>query len=187
MLQVDIFGREFDVTDRLKEYVESKTSKLNKYLNSINIARVDLTHAENARDPKERYVAQITVAGKGFTLRSEERADDIRVAFDAANQKIQRQIESYKGKHYRGRGDSASLAEEAMKEVEDAYTEDEVLEIARRKQFLLHPMGEDEALEQMKLLGHEDFFVFLNMDRNCVSLLYKRRDGRFGLIDTELA
>lgn len=187
MLQVDIFGREFDVTEGLKDYVESKTRKLDKYLNSIKNARVDLTHAESARDPQDRYVAQITVEGKGFTLRSEERADDIRVAFDSAHNKVQRQIERYKGKHYRGKGDGASLAEEAMKQVEAAYTDNEVPEIARRKRFLLHPMGEEEALEQMKLLGHEDFFVFLNMDKNCVSLLYQRRDGRFGLIDTELA
>ena len=187
MLRVDIFGRDFDVTDRLKDYVESKTSKLDKYLNSLNSARVDLTHAENARDPQDRYVAQITVEGKGYTLRAQERADDIRVAFDAANQKIQRQIERYKGKHYRGKGDGSSLAEDALKEVEAAYADDEAPAIARRKQFMLHPMDEDEALEQMKLLGHEDFFVFLNMEKNCVSLLYKRRDGSFGLIDTALA
>lgn len=187
MLQMEIFGREFEINDRLKEYVESKTSKLEKYLNNINSTRVDLTHAETARDPKDRYIAQITVDGKGYTLRAEERSDDIRTAFDAALHKMQRQIERYKGKRYRGKGDGASLAEAAMQEIEAAYVEEEALEIARRKRFLLHPMGEAEALEQMKLLGHEDFFIFMNMDQNCVSLLYKRRDGRFGLIDTELA
>lgn len=186
-MKVDIFGRDFEVTDRLQDYVEKKAGKLDRYLNSIRNIRVDLSHAKTARDPQDRYAAQITVEGKRVVLRAEERTDDIRTAFDASINKMQRQIARYKGKHYRGKGDGSSLSEEAMQEVNAAYQEEEPVNIVRRKKFLLNPMDELEAIEQMRLLGHENFFVFYNMEANCVSVLYKRRDGNFGLIDTELA
>lgn len=187
MLTVDLFSRDLEVGERLSQHIEKKAGNLDRYLPNINSARVDLRYDQNARNPKDRYTAQITVEGKGYVLRSEERSDDIRLAFDATIHKIQRQIERYKGKRYRGKGDGASLAEEGARQVAEAYIEEAAPEIIRRKKFMLHPMDEIEALEQMKLLGHDDFFVFFNMDANCVSLLYKRRDGSFGLIDTELA
>lgn len=186
-MNVEIFGRDLEITDRLHDYVEKKASKLVRFLNSIQSVRVDLAHAKSARDPQDRYAAQITVEGKGALLRAEERTDDIRTAFDASLNKMQRQIARYKGKRYRGKGDGSSLSEEAMQEIDAAYQEEEPTEIVRRKKFFLNPMDELEAIEQMRLVGHEDFFVFYNMEANCVSVLYKRRDGNFGLIDTELA
>ena len=187
MLKVELAGRDLEINEEFAEYVERKAGKLDKYLSSLKGVRVELRHAQNARDPQDRHVAQITAEGKGFDLRSEERSDEIRRAFDTALQKIERQIERYKGKRYRGKGDGASLADAGLKEVEEAYAEEAETEIVRRKKFLLRPMDPQEALEQMRLLGHDDFFVFFNMDANCVSLLYQRRDGRYGLIDTELA
>lgn len=186
-MKVEIFGRDFEINDRLQDYVEKKAGKLDRYLSSAESVRVDLTHAKNARDPQHRFAAQITLEGRGVVLRAEERTDDIRTAFDSSINKIQRQIARYKGKHYRGKGDGSSLSEEAMQDVDAAYQEEEPVNIVRRKKFLLNPMDEFEAIEQMRLLGHEDFFVFYNMEANSVSVLYKRRDGNFGLIDTELA
>lgn len=186
-LDVQIYGHNMDISDKLDEYVQGKAGKLDKYIQSIQEVRVDLKHASTAKDANDRYIAQITIYGKGFTLRAEERTDDIRSAFDAANGKIQRRIARYKGKHYRDKGDRTSLADEALAEMEKLYMEEEEPEIVRRKKFLLDPMDEQEALEQMKLLGHEDFFVFFNMESSAVNVLYRRRDGSYGLIDTELA
>lgn len=185
--KVHVFGRDMDVSDNLEEYVSRKTNKLDRFINDIQEAQVDLRHTKTAREAQDRYAAQITIRGKGYTLRAEERTDDIRSAFDAALEKMQRQIKRYKGKHYRGKGDGTSLAEEALAMMEMAGGEEESPEIVRRKKFFLKPMDEGEAIEQMKLLGHEDFFVFYNINTNAVNVLYRRRDNTYGLIDTEIA
>jgi len=179
-----------EVTDRIQEYVDKKVSKLDRYLPGIEEARVDLAYEKSARSANDRQVAQITVRGKRFVLRAEERADDIFAALDIALDKLQRRIERYKGKRYRGRGDGKSAAEVAAEpavEVEEEETLEEAPVIVRRKLFHLVPMDEAEAIEQMELLGHENFFVFYNANTNGVNVLYRRREGGFGLIETEVA
>ena len=187
-IEVEVYGRNMEVTDRIYEYVTSKVSKLDRYLTGIEEARVDVAYVKSARSAADRQVAQITVRGKGFILRSEERADDIFAAFDTALDKMQRRIERYKGKRFRGRGDgrtAADVAPEILEEI-DEETGDLGPIIARRKRFILVPMDELEAIEQMDLLGHESFFVFYNVNTNAINVLYKRRDGNFGLIEPEV-
>ena len=182
---IDITGRNMEVTDRLNEYVTKKVSKLNRYLNDIDEAHVELAYAKSARSAADRQVAQLTIRGKGFILRSEERADDIYAALDSAMDKMQRRIERYKGKRNRGRGDGRSAAEVVpMPEIEEEESEEPV--IVRRKHFIVSPMDESEAIEQMSLLGHEDFFVFFNTATEAMNVLYRRRDGTYGLIEPEI-
>lgn len=185
--QLQILGHDMDVDEKLNDLVAKKVAKLDRYLSGIQETRVDLKHYETVRQETDRYAAQITVHGKGYTLRTEERTDDIRSALDSALDKMQRRIETYKGKRFSVRGDGTSVSDTAMEALEADYEETQTPEIARRKKFMLTPMDEAEAMEQMKLLGHEDFFVFYNMQHGAVSVLYKRRDGSYGLIDTELA
>jgi putative sigma-54 modulation protein len=185
-LEVEIYGRNMDVTDRLNDYVTKKVSKLDRKLNGIDDARVDLAYVKSARSASDRQVAQVTVRGKGFILRTEERADDIFAALDTAIDKMERQIERYKGKRNRGRGDGRSAAEVVEGPVPEAETEEAGPIIVRRKQFQVAPMDEEEAIEQMSLLGHESFFVFFNVTTNKMSVLYKRRDGSYGLIEPEI-
>ncbi|NOY97765.1 MAG: ribosome-associated translation inhibitor RaiA [Chloroflexi bacterium] len=180
--KVEIFGRNMEVTDRIRDYVSGKVAKLDRYLKEIEETRVDLAYAKSARSAADRQVAQITVRGKRVILRTEERADDIFAAFDTALDKMQRQIERYKGKHYRGRGDGRSAAEVVEPLPAEDEDEDETI-VVRRKRFALYPMNEAEAIEQMKLLGHNSFFIFYNADANAVNVLYRRRDGTYGLID----
>jgi len=183
-LEVEIYGHGMEVTDRIQEFVNKKASKLNRYLNEIEETRVDLSYVKTARSAADRQVAEITARGKGFILRSEERSDDIFAAFDTAIDKMQRRMERYKGKHYRGRGDGRSAAE--VTPAEEEPIEEEAPIIARRKRFVLEPMNELEAIEQMTLLGHENFFVFVNANRNAINILYHRRDGTYGLIEPEV-
>jgi putative sigma-54 modulation protein len=185
-LEVEIYGHGMDVTDRIREYVDKKASKLDRYLSEIEETRVDLSYVKTARSAADRQVAEITARGKGFILRSEERSDDIFAAFDTAVDKMQRRMERYKGKHYRGRGDGRSVAEVAPIE-EEPVEEEEPPIIAKRKRFVLAPMDELEAVEQMTMLGHEDFFVFFNVNTNAINVLYRRRDGTYGLIEPEVA
>lgn len=187
-LEIDIYVRNMELTDRIHDYVTKKVSKLDRYLAGIDEARVDLAYIKSARNADDRQVAQITVRGKGFILRAEERADDILAAVDTAMDKMQRRIERYKGKRYRGRGDGRSAADVAMEIIEEVEEETGELPplIVRRKRFILVPMDEVEAIEQMELLGHQNFFIFFNVNTNSVNVLYKRRDGDLGLIESEI-
>jgi putative sigma-54 modulation protein len=186
-LEVVVYGRNMELTERIQDYVEKKVSKLDRYLPSIEEARVDLAYVKSARSAADRQVAQITVRGKGFILRAEERADDIFAAVDIALEKLQRQMERFKGKRSRTRGDGRPAVELLQAEaLEEDVEEDEAPTIIRRKRFFLTPMDEAEAIEQMGLLGHENFFVFYNVNTNSVNVLYRRRDSAYGLIETEV-
>ena len=182
-VDVEIFARSMEVTDRIQDYVTKKVSKLGRYLPGIEEARVDLAYVKSARSQTDRQVAQITVRGKGFLLRSEERADDIFAAFDTAIDKMQRQMQRYKGKRQRGRDEGKAAGEVAQEIAGEDETGEMGPMIARRKQFRLSPMDEMEALDQMLLLGHENFFIFYNANTNAVNVLYRRRDGTYGLIE----
>jgi putative sigma-54 modulation protein len=181
---VEIFGRDFEVTDHMREYVTKKVTKFERYLDTIDKIRIDLSESKTARSSLDRYTAQMTINGKGFILRSEERSDDIRTAMDAASEKLSRRIERFKEKRNNPRGDGKGLSEySAVFEPGIEIDGDVPQVIVRRKQFDLIPMAEEEAIEQMKLLGHDNFFVFYNVKVNAVNVLYKRRNGSYGLIE----
>lgn len=187
--KLQVFTRNMEMNDRLEDYVSKKGGKLEKFLGNIDETRVELTYMKSARSAIDRNVAQITVRGKGYILRTEERAEDIFAAFDKALDKMQRQIDRFKGKRYRGRGDGRSAAEvvePALESIAEEAAEEETPEIVRRKKFVLIPMTEMEAVEQMRLIGHDNFFVFFNVESNAVNVMYRRRDGSYGLIETEV-
>jgi putative sigma-54 modulation protein len=181
--KVEALARNMRLTENTREYVEKKAAKLEKHLQEIDEIRVELSHTKAARSATDRQVAQITVRGKGFILRTEERADDLHGAFDTAFDKMQRQIDRYKGKHHHGRGDGRSAAEVVEEDLLIDETGELLPMIARRKKFVLLPMNEEEAVEQMRLLGHDNFFVFYNAEQNSIQVLYRRRNGTYGLIE----
>jgi putative sigma-54 modulation protein len=177
--KVEIFTQNIENTERIRDYVNKKISKLDRFLKGIEETRVDLASVKSARSSADRQVAQITIRGKGFILRSEERADDLFTALDAALEKIQRQIERFKGKRSRVRNTNVIDVEMATDTIED---EEDAPVIAKRKEFDLIPMDELDAVDQMSLLGHENFFVFFNANTNQINVIYKRRDGSYGII-----
>jgi putative sigma-54 modulation protein len=183
--KVEVQTRNIRLTEKIEEYVHKKAGNLDRYLPAIEEVRVELSHYKAARDAKDRNATQITVYGKGFTLRSEVRADEALAAFDAALDNMQRQIERHKGKHTRGRGDGRSAAE-VVEEVMDEETGELSPLFARRKKFTLYPMTEDEAVVQMRDLGHDNFFIFYNGETSKINVLYRRRNGSYGLIEPEL-
>ena len=178
-MQLIIQGKNMEVTDRLQEYIEKKVGKLDRYLPTITEARIELS-VEGAKSAKDRQVAQLTVRSKGTFLRAEERTADMFASIDAIVDKMYRQIVRYKGKRYgRGRGPGE------MPPVEE-FEEEEPPRIVRTKRFQVAPMDEEEAIEQMELLGH-DFFIFFNVDANGINVIYRRQDGNYGLLEPELA
>ncbi len=185
-VQITIHGRDLSITPKLREYVEKKVGKLDHYLPSITEARVDLAEVASARSAADRHVAQLTVHGPGMVLRAEERKDDLFTAVDEVMEKMHRQIERYKGKHMRGRGNGVGVEGVLPAAEEEAPEEPQVGRVVRRKRFVMTPMAEAEAIEQMQLLSHEDFFVFYNAETSRVNVLYRRNDGDLGLIDPEI-
>ncbi|MCE1255428.1 MAG: ribosome-associated translation inhibitor RaiA [Anaerolineae bacterium] len=183
--KTEISTKNMEVTDRINDYVTKKIAKFDRLLNSIHETHVDLAYNKSARNAADRHIAQITIRGKGFILRSEERADDIFAAIDAVQEKMQRQIERFKGKRYHSRTSGASVPEIPVDE-EIVEVEESRPVIARRKEFNLVPMDEMEALDQMVLLGHENFFIFYNANSSKINVLYRRRDGTYGLIDPQV-
>jgi putative sigma-54 modulation protein len=182
--KIEIVTRNMRLTENVKDYIEKKADKLERHLQEIEEIRVEVSHVKSARSATDRQVAQITAHGKGFILRTEERADDIHAAFDVALDKMMRQVERYKGKHYRGRGDGRSAADVVPDEMPiDEETGQLLPLIGRRKRFIILPMNEDEAVEQMRLLGHDNFFIFFNAEKNSIQVLYRRRNGTYGLIE----
>ncbi|MFQ6099725.1 MAG: ribosome hibernation-promoting factor, HPF/YfiA family [Anaerolineae bacterium] len=174
---VSIFARNMELTPRLRERVEQKVGKLDRYLPSIDETRVDLK-VENTRSNAHRQVAQLTVRVRGTILRAEERTNDMFASIDAVVDKMYRQIARYKGK----RQDRWHTVIEGLP-VEESV-ERPVGEIVRVKRFEVLPMSREEAIEQMELLGHH-FYVFLDADEDAINVLYKRDDGNYGLLQPE--
>ena len=196
-MQLIVQGKNIQVTDRLREYVESKVNRLDRYLATITDARMELA-SEQTRRHGDRQIAQLTIHSKGMMLRAEERSGDIFTSVDMVMDKMKRQIDRYKSKR-RGKLRGAQQSRDEIdlgledrevdaEELLDEITEDdESLDgaIVRVKRFQVAPMSPEEAIEQMELLGH-DFFVFYNVDGGQFNVIYRRRDGNYGLIQPEI-
>ena len=184
-VEVNIYSRNITVGEDLTDQIQRKVSSLDRYLEDITEARVDVS-STNARSANEREVIQITVQGKGFILRAEERSADIVTALNLAVDTLQRRIKKYKGKRNQRWKQGADLETDIPFEDEEFEEIEDVPIIARRKSFSVRPMDEWEAIEQMDLLGHTNFFVFYNAQTETINVLYRRYDGTLGLIQPEI-
>lgn len=178
-MDVSIFTRKLDMTPRLRDYVEGKVEKLDRYLPSIDEARIDL-EVEDTRSDEDRQVAQLTVWTGGTILRAEERTGDMFASIDAVLDKMYRQIARYKGK----RLDRWQSSAEPVP-VQEPVEEEPEGEIVRVKRFEVRPMTPGEAIEQMELLGHH-FFLFLNAEEGTINAVYRRRDNNYGLLQPQV-
>ena len=180
-----------ELTDWLRQYVEKKIGRLEKYMPDIDEVRVELRE-EPTRSASDRAVAQVTVRSRRTILRAEERTGDMFASIDAVSDKLERRIRRYKGKRARNHKRAiaeANIMEETMSPVAELLAEEEEpLDggIVRTKRFEVYPMDPLEAVEQMELLGH-DFFVFLNADEGQINVLYRRRTGDYGLLQPVIA
>ena len=187
-MELKIHARNVDVTPRLQEHVEKKVSKLDRYLPNIQEVRVDLA-IERRKQGMDQCIAQLTLRNtRGVILRAEEKKQpDIYAALDVALDKMYRQIERYK-RRGTGRFYETEQALETVESVPGAEVEEEEEEktaIVRRKTVTLIPMSEEEAIDQMELLGH-NFFVFLNAETAKLGVLYRREDGNYGVLEPRI-
>lgn len=178
MEMLQIYTRNLELTERLRDYVEGKVSKFERYLPTLDSMRVDLSES-NARDNSRRMVAQITIYVPKAILRAEERAGDIFAAVDAVMDKMYRRVERYKGRKTKRRpvARSAELAAPISEEIE----EEAIPEIVRIKEFEVSSITPEEAIEQMELLDHR-FYIYLDGNDGRLSVIYRREDGNYGVL-----
>lgn len=178
MLKFNIRGENIEVTDSIREYVTKRISKLEKYFeNSVEAtAHINLKVYSN-KDAK----VEVTIPLPYLTLRAEETSPDMYSSADLVTDKLERQIRKYKTKINRKSREKGykNLEFTSNEPVED---HDDELKIVRTKQVSLKPMDNEEAILQMDMLGH-DFFVFEDAETNGTSIVYRRNDGRYGLIE----
>ncbi len=178
-------GKHLSLGEEFRQYADKKLSRLARYLPVAEHAIVDVRREAKGSDG--RFVVQVTVNANGTFLRAEERADQMETALDAVSDALSRQVTRFKEKklyrsHRRRDKEAIAAAAEAGEEPElPPDTEIVSGRVVKRKQFVVKPMTEAEAVEQMELLGH-NFFLFRDDDRQGLALLYRRRDGDYGLI-----
>lgn len=180
MLTFNVRGENIEVTDALRDYVTKRLSKLAKYFEDDPevIAHVNLKIYQDKQSKVE-----VTIPLPYLVLRAEETSDDMYRSIDFVSEKLERQIRKFKTRINRksrekGIMDFIVYDEEPETEVEDK------LDIVRTKRVNLKPMDPEEAILQMDMLGHS-FFIFEDADTNGTSIVYKRADGRYGLIETD--
>lgn len=173
-MKFNIRGSKLEVTDSIKNYIETKLGRLDKYFDNTNEITANVLIKTQGVNQK----VEVTIPIKKMILRSEESQKDLYAAIDIVTDKLERQIRKNKTrmKHKNVKEHVNMFADFEVEE----ESEDEV--IVKRKIVDLKPMSEEEAILQMDLLGHE-FFVFENSDTNNNSVLYKRKDGNYGIIE----
>ena len=185
MLNFNIRGENVDVTPAIREYVETKIEKIERFFTTdINAtANVNL----KVYSDKQTKI-EVTVPMKNVTLRAEERNADMYAAIDLIVDKLERQIRKHKTKvnrkfRERDGGVGVYFATQVEEEAQTADAPEEEYTIVRTKQFDLKPMDTEEAILQMNMLGH-DFYIYTEAETNGTNIVYKRKDGKYGLIET---
>jgi putative sigma-54 modulation protein len=178
-VRLQVKGKNVEVTDSIREYAEEKLSKLERQL--ADPTRVELELAVE-RNPSisQNHVAEATIWTKGPILRAREASADHKASIDQLVDKLERQVKRYREKR-RSRRQQVPAAEIP----EDAIPIEEEPRIVKSKQFAIKPMGPEEAVLQLELVGH-DFFVFQNADSGEVNVVYRRKKGGYGLIEPQV-
>lgn len=172
-----ISGKNIDVTPGLKSCIEQKLGKLERYFTPETEIIVTLSVE------KERQKIEVTIPVKGHIIRSEQSSNDMYVSIDLVEEVIERQLRKYKNKLIARNQEGGNFKQEFF-ESEDTSSEDDEIKIIRTKRFGIKPMFPEDACIQMELLGH-DFYVFFNAETEEVNVVYKRKNGTFGLIEPE--
>jgi putative sigma-54 modulation protein len=179
-MRLQVKGRNLEVSDQIRQYAEDKLAKLDRLVKDPTRIELELAVEKNP-SISANQVAEATVWTKGPVLRARETSEDMKASIDQLVDKLERQVKRYRDKrrprkHDRHDGPAPEPAPEELP--------DEGPTIVKTKQFAIKPMAPDEAVLQLELVGH-DFFVFRNAESNEINVVYRRRDGDYGLIEPE--
>lgn len=175
-MSVNVKGRNIDVTPALREYVEKKITKVTKQFKTVGDISAVL------KVEKGNHIVEITVPASGILLRTQETTKDMYSSIDLVVEKIERQIHKYKTRLMRRKYSNFA---EPVPAAPAPEAEEGEFPIVKNKRFVMHPMTPEEAILQMNLLNH-DFFVFYDPDLGATNVVYRRKDGKYGLLSPEL-
>ena len=181
-MQLQVKGKNLDVTPALRTYAERKIGKLARQLAGPTRVELELS-AEKNPSISDSQVAEATVWTKGPILRARESSDDMKASIDLLVEKLERQVKRYREKRMRKQV-ARTAAHAPAEEGRPVGAEEVEPLIVKTKQFAVKPMTAEEAVLQLELIGH-DFFVFRNVESNDVNVVYRRRDGNYGLIEPQ--
>jgi putative sigma-54 modulation protein len=188
-MQIALKAKNRKLTDTEEELIRKKVSRLPRYLDQITEAEV-IIGEERPRRGLDKQVVQLTVRANGTLLRAEESDAEMQDALDAALAKVERRIERFRGRRERNKKGRSSLGEALVPPAPEVEPEEDetadVRAIVRTKRFVVQPMEREDAVEQMELLGHS-FFVYMDAETKHMSVLYRRQDGNYGLLEPVLA
>ncbi|MGR3741516.1 ribosome hibernation-promoting factor, HPF/YfiA family [Companilactobacillus sp. DQM5] len=180
MLKINVRGENIEVTEAIRNYVIKKLERMNKY---FDVNTEPTAHVNLKVYPNSKTKVEVTIPLPYLVLRAEELNDDLYAGIDLVIDKLERQVRKYKTKINR------KSREKGLKDfvaVDEEITDDEIeneLRVVRTKHVALKPMDVEEAILQMNMLEH-DFFIFEDAETNGISIVYKRNDGKFALIET---
>jgi putative sigma-54 modulation protein len=177
-MEITVTGRHSEITDPLRQHIEEKMTKLGRYLDGISDVHVVLTVE------KHRRLAEITLQANGTPIRGLEEKHDMYLAVDTVIEKIERQVKRQKDKDADRKGRPGLKGTELLEEGTDAEHMANPPRVIRSKRMAVKPMSVDEASMQMGLIN-DDFLAFLNSETNQINVMYRRRDGNYGLIEPE--
>ena len=178
-MRYTITGRNIEITDGLKKAVEEKLHKLGKYFTEDTEAKITLSVQ------KEAHKIEVTIPTKQGLIRAEEVSEDMYVSIDKVEDIIERQIKKFKNKLVDRKQSGVSFSELFINEEDSDVEEEDEIKIVKTKRFSIKPMDPEEACLQMELLGH-DFYVFRNALSDEICVVYKRKDGKYGIIEPEV-
>ena len=178
-MKISIRGDKVEITEAIKNYIEEKLEKIDRYLDSPEEVEAKVL----VRILKDGQKVEVTIPLKNFILRAEEKQDDVYAAVDVLVNNIERQIRKNKTKlqsqSIKNYKNERNFAMNVIEEIDD----EDKFKIVKRKTIEAKPMSEEEAILQMELLGH-DFYLFKNQDTMKPTLVYKRKDNQYGIIET---
>jgi putative sigma-54 modulation protein len=180
-MQFQVKGRNLEVSDAIRSYAEEKLGKLERQLTDPRV-ELELTVERNP-SIAENHVAEATIWTNGPVLRAREATSDMRASIDQLVDKLERQVTRYKTQR-RSRRRRAARSNEPIPETVPVVADEAEPLIVKAKQFNVSPMTPEDAVLQLELIGH-DFFVFRNGDSSEINVVYRRRDGNFGLIEPQ--
>ena len=176
-MKYKIRGEKVEITPAIKSYIEDKIGKLDKYFENADGIEASVVIKIRGKDQK----IEITIPAMSYTLRSEESHNDLYAAIDLPVDKLERQIRKNKTKL--NSKIKKNMIQNFELELEESFEDDDQV-VLKRKKIDMKPMDEEEAMLQMNMLGHS-FFVFKNTDTNSICVLYQRKDGNYGIIETK--
>lgn len=177
-MEIIIRGDKIKVTDSMKEYIEEKIGKVNKYIENSDNYRATVVVKEKGH----RQIVEVTIPLKSFILRSEEAQDDFYAAVDITVDKLERQIRKNKTKIMAKQAKTYDFSFAEIPEYDE--DEEEETDVIKRKKVEVKPMDEEEAIIQMELLNHQ-FYMYKDSDTDKYAVVYKRKDGGYGVIESE--